>query len=41
MGPRIAALVRATAAVVGEAGVDIEEAVRLFAETAVKAAPQG
>ena len=41
LGPRLTALVRATAAVVGEAGVDVEEAVALFTEIARKAAPRG
>ena len=40
VGPRLAALIRATAAVVGEAGVDVEEAIVLFAMAAAKAAPQ-
>ena len=40
VGPRLTALIRATAAVVGEAGVDVEEALVLFAAAAAKAAPQ-
>lgn len=38
VGPRLTALIKATAAVVGEAGVDIEEAVLLFAAAVEKAA---
>ena len=38
VGPRLTALIKATAAVVGEAGVDVDEAIILFAAAAKKAA---